>query len=214
MVFVFIEILFKILLFKEGVLIYAEHCIYIYIYIYIYIHAMPPGFCDSAIIEFIEKSSKRRNFPKSLQISLIAANFSQILGLRIPWRHHNAHSVKERLFLSLKNGMNSLHSHYATYKSYIGQTNQKRNESTLLVWATDRLSARTGAASCSRSRDTVIHSAVRYSEEKQSNSPQSRINNISVKSWEKHFNSMQNSFKATDIRTNATDVETRKNIVQ
>ncbi len=33
MVFVFIEILFKILLFKGGVLIYAEHCIYIYIYI-------------------------------------------------------------------------------------------------------------------------------------------------------------------------------------
>ncbi len=26
----FIEILFKILLFKGGVLIYAEHCIYIY----------------------------------------------------------------------------------------------------------------------------------------------------------------------------------------
>ncbi len=33
----FIEILFKILLFKGGVLIYADHCIYIYIYIYIYI---------------------------------------------------------------------------------------------------------------------------------------------------------------------------------
>ncbi len=30
MVFVFIEILFKILLFKGGVLIYAEHCIYTY----------------------------------------------------------------------------------------------------------------------------------------------------------------------------------------
>ncbi len=30
MFFVFIEILFKILLFKGGVLIYAEHCIYIY----------------------------------------------------------------------------------------------------------------------------------------------------------------------------------------
>ncbi len=30
MVFVFIEILFKMLLFKGGVLIYAEHCIYIY----------------------------------------------------------------------------------------------------------------------------------------------------------------------------------------
>ncbi len=34
MVFVFIEILFKIVLFKGGVLIYAEHCVYIYIYIY------------------------------------------------------------------------------------------------------------------------------------------------------------------------------------
>ncbi len=30
MVFVFIEILFKMLLFKGGVLIYAEHCIYMY----------------------------------------------------------------------------------------------------------------------------------------------------------------------------------------
>ncbi len=28
MFFVFIEILFKILLFKEGVVIYAEHCMY------------------------------------------------------------------------------------------------------------------------------------------------------------------------------------------
>ncbi len=34
----FIELLFKIVLFKGGVLIYAEHCVYIYIYIYIYIH--------------------------------------------------------------------------------------------------------------------------------------------------------------------------------
>ncbi len=33
----FIEIFFKILLFKGGVIIYAEHCIFIYIYIYIYI---------------------------------------------------------------------------------------------------------------------------------------------------------------------------------
>ncbi len=70
-----------------------------------------------------------------------------------------------------------------------------------------RLSAQTGAAGCSRSRDTVIHSAGRYSEE-------SRINNISVKSCEKPSNSAQNYVKATDIRTNATDVETRINIVQ
>ncbi len=32
-VFVFIEILFKILLFKGGVLIYAEHCIYIFLFL-------------------------------------------------------------------------------------------------------------------------------------------------------------------------------------
>ncbi len=31
MFFVFIEILFKIKLFKGGVLIYAEHCVYIYL---------------------------------------------------------------------------------------------------------------------------------------------------------------------------------------
>ncbi len=35
-VFVFIEILFKMLLFKGGVLIYAEHCIYIYIHTFIH----------------------------------------------------------------------------------------------------------------------------------------------------------------------------------
>ncbi len=33
---VFIEILFKMLLFKGGVLIYAEHCIYIYIHTFIH----------------------------------------------------------------------------------------------------------------------------------------------------------------------------------
>ncbi len=36
----FIEILFKMLLFKGGVLIYAEHCIYIYIYIYILLFSL------------------------------------------------------------------------------------------------------------------------------------------------------------------------------
>ncbi len=60
----------------------------------------------------------------------------------------------------------------------------------------------------SRSRDTVINNAVRYSEE--SSRIRRRIHNISVKSCEKHSNSAQNSVKATDIRTNATDVETRE----
>ncbi len=77
---------------------------------------VPPGFCDSVIA----KSSKLRNFRKSSQIWVIAANF----GFRhVPWRHRNALSVKERLFLSLKNGMNSLaFSSCPIYKSYIGQT--------------------------------------------------------------------------------------------
>ncbi len=70
---------------------------------------------------------------------------------------------------------------------------------------TDRLSAQAGAAGCYRSRDTVIHSAGRYSEE--SSRIRGRINNISVKSCEKHSNSV----KAMDIRTNASDEETRKN---
>ncbi len=35
----------------------------------------------------------------------------------------------------------------------------------LLVWATDRLSARARAAGCSPSRDIITHSAGRYSEE-------------------------------------------------
>ncbi len=98
--------------------------------------SVPPGFCDSAITEFIAKSSKLCNFRKSSHIFVIVADF----GLRrVPWRHRNAHSVKERLFLSLKNGMNSLaFSSCPIYKSYTGQTNRKRNESALLVWATRR----------------------------------------------------------------------------
>ncbi len=44
-------------------------------------NTVPPGFCDSAIAEFIAKSSKLRNFRKSSQIFIIAADFPQILGL-------------------------------------------------------------------------------------------------------------------------------------
>ncbi len=77
------------------------------------------------------------------------------------------------------------------------QKNWKHNESTLIVWAIDRLSVQAGAVGCSRSRDTVIHSAGRYSEE--SSRIRHRINNISGKSCEKHSNSAQNSVIATDI---------------
>ncbi len=159
---------------------------------------------DSAIAEFIAKSCKHS------AIFQIAADFAL---RRVLWRYRNAHSVKERLFLSSKNGMNSFaFSSCTIYKSYIGQTNRKRNKSALLVWATDRLSARTGAAGCSRSRDTVIHSAGRYSEE--SSRISRRIHNISVRSCEKHSNSAHNYVKATDIRTNSTDVENGRNVIQ
>ncbi len=55
---------------------------------------------------------------------------------RVLWRHRNAHSVKERLFLSSRNGINSFaFSFFFFCKSNIGQTNRKRNKSVLLVWA-------------------------------------------------------------------------------
>ncbi len=95
------------------------------------------------------------------------------------------------------------------YKSYIEQMNRKRNESALLRYL---LWKRRYLLSCSRSRDTVIHSTRRYSEE--SSRIHRGINNISVKSCEKHSNSAHNSVKATGIRTNATDVETSRIIVQ
>ncbi len=44
-------------------------------------YSVPPGFCDSAITEFIAKSSKLRNFHKSSQIFVSATDFPHILGL-------------------------------------------------------------------------------------------------------------------------------------
>ncbi len=175
-----------------------------------------PRFCDSAIAEFIAKSSKLCNFRKSSHIFIIAADFPQILAFDtsrdvIATRIHS----KKGRFSVWKMKWTALHSHHARFTR---ATLDKRTESgtnphySFGLRGADRLSARAGAAGCSRSRDTVIHSAGRYSEE--SSRICRRINNISVKSCEKHSNSVQNSVKATDIRTNATDVETRKNIVQ
>ncbi len=156
---------------------------------------------DSAIAEFIAKSSR---------LFQIAADFPQILGLDascdvIAMRIQS----KKGCFSVQKNWINSFaFSSCPIYKSYIGQTNRKRKQIRATRLGYTRLSARTGAAGCFRSHDTVIHSAGRYSEE--SSRIHRGINNISVKSCEKH----SNSDKATDIRTNATDVETRRNIVQ
>ncbi len=151
---------------------------------------------------------------------MIAAIFSADFGFRrIPWHHGNEHSVKERLFLSFKNGMNSLaFSSCPIYKSYIGQTNWKRNESALLGWATRR---RPFIRSCwSRGLLSITWHRYRPTQCSLGDTGKKvvefrhRINNISVRSCEKYLNSAQNSVKATDTRTNTTDAETRKNIVQ
>ncbi len=158
---------------------------------------------------------KKRKVSATQKVSLLFDNrHVRLISWSKPIRDsegRNAHSVKERLFFSSKNGINSF-----AFSScrFTRATSDKRTESgtnprySFGLYGADRLSARTGAAGCSRSRDTVIHSAGRYSEE--SSRIHRGINNISVKSCEKYSNSV----KATDIRTNATDVETRRNIVQ
>ncbi len=52
---------------KRGVIIIVN-CIVMYI-------SVPPGFCDSAITEFIAKSCKLRNFCKNSHIFIITADF-------------------------------------------------------------------------------------------------------------------------------------------
>ncbi len=91
--------------------------------------------CDRWIYRKIKQTPQ---FSQKLTNFRNCSRFSTDFGIRrVPWCHRNTHSVKERLFLSLKNGMNSLaFSSCQIYKSYIGQTNRKQNESTLLVWAT------------------------------------------------------------------------------
>ncbi len=87
--------------------------------------SVPPGFYDRWIYRKIKQT------PLFSQIFQIAADFAR---RRVLWRHRNAHSVKERLFLSSKKEINSFaFSLHPIYKSYIGQTN--RNKSALLVWA-------------------------------------------------------------------------------
>ncbi len=90
-------------------------------------------FCDRWIYRKIKQTPQ---FSQELVNFHNCCRFSADFGLRrVPWRHRNVHSVKERLFLNLKNGMNSCVFSCPIYKSYIGQTNRKRNEYALLVWA-------------------------------------------------------------------------------
>ncbi len=148
------------------------------------------------ITEFIVKIKQTPQFSQEL------ANFTQILGLDASQRAFSQRKVvlfekwNEQPCVPIMPDLQELH-----------WTNEKKAER---IRAT-RLGYRPtvdllGAAGCSRSResrDTVIQSAGRYSEE-------IRINNISIKSCEKHSNSAPHSVKATFIRTNTTDVNQEK----
>ncbi len=83
-------------------------------------HSVPPGFSNSAIAEFIAKSSKLRNFRKGSQIFIIAADFG---FRRVPWRHCNTHCQRKVVSQFEKWNEQLAFSACPIYKSYIGWTN-------------------------------------------------------------------------------------------
>ncbi len=85
-------------------------------------------FCDRWIYRKVKQTQQ---FSQKITNFHNCHRFSKNFGLRrVLWRHRSVHSVKERLFLRSKNGMNSLaFSSCPIYKSYIGQINWKQNKS-------------------------------------------------------------------------------------
>ncbi len=149
-------------------------------------YSVPPGFCDSAIAEFITKSSKLCNFRKSSHFFVIGANCPQILGLDVS-RDVIATRIqsKKGCFSVWKNWMKSLAFSSCGFAraTLDKQTERGTNpRSSFGLCGADCLSARAGAVGYSRSHDTVIHSAGRYSEE--SSRIHHRINNICKILWE------------------------------
>ncbi len=103
---------------------------------------------------------------------------------RVLWRRRNAHSVKERLFLSSKNGMNSFAFYSCPiYKSYIGQINRKWNKSALLIWAIWRRPFISSDRSRGLLSITQHHNTQRW-EIQWSSQIHSGINNICQILWE------------------------------
>ncbi len=163
-----------------------------------------------------------RKIKQTLYVSQELANFrncrrfSADFGLRrVPWRHRNAHSVKERLFLSLKNGieqpcvlimpdLQELH--------WIKEPKAERIRATRLGYAAQSVFLLRPEPQADLDHAAPLYTALGDTLKKVVEFSAESI--TSLKSYEKHSNSAQNSVKATDIRTNATDVETRKNIVQ
>ncbi len=134
--------------------------------------SVPPGFYDRWIYRKIKQT------PLFSQIFHIAADFAR---RRILWRHRNKHSVKERLFLSSKNGINSFaFSSHPIYKSYIGQTNRNKSRYSFGLYSFICSDRSCGLLSITWHRYTQCW------EIQWSSQIHCGINNISVRSCEKH----------------------------
>ncbi len=112
---------------------------------------VPPGFCDRWIYRKIKQTPLFSKLPQILRLDASC----DVIAMRIQSKK-GCFSVPKMEWTALR----SLHARFTR------ATTDKRTESGTnpRYSFTDRLSARTGAAGCSRSRDTVIHSAGRYSE--------------------------------------------------
>ncbi len=158
-----------------------------------------PGFCDRWIYRKIKQSPLFSKLPQILHLDasfdVIAMRFQSKKGC------FSVQKWNEQLCVLFMPDLQELH-----------RTNEPKAEQ---IRAT-RLGYRPFICS-DRSRGLLSITRHRYTRRWQiqwSSRIHRGINNISVKSCEKHSNSPQNYVKATDIEINSTDVETRRNTVQ
>ncbi len=157
---------------------------------------------DSAIAEFIAKSSNLRYFPNCRRFCtwtrLLTSSQCAFSQRKVVSRFKK---LNEQLCVLFMPDLQELH--------WTNEPKAEQIRATRLGYrpfiCSDR---RRGLLSITRHRYT------RRWEIQWSSRIHRGINNISVKSCEKHSNSPQNYVKATDIEINSTDVETRRNIVQ
>ncbi len=164
------------------------------------------------VAEFIANSSKLRNFRKSSQIFVIAANFLQILGLDASsQRAFSQRKVvsqfekwNEQPCVLIMPDLQELH--------WTNEPKVERICATCLGYAAQTVYLLGPEPWAALDHATPLYTALGDTVKKVVEFAAESI--TSIKSCENNSNSAQNSVKATDIRTNATDVETRKNIVQ
>ncbi len=158
-----------------------------------------PGFCDRWIYRKIKQSPL---FSKLLQILHLDASFD-VIAMRIQSKK-GCFSVQKMEWTALR----SLHARF-TRATLDKRTESGTNPRYSFGLQTVYLFGLAPQAALDHA--TPLYTAL---EIQWSSRIHRGINNISVKSCEKHSNSPQNYVKATDIEINSTDVETRRNIVQ